>query len=134
VKLETAEAFLARELSRCPTVVHVWTGSDIEGQTETDGRENPLATLYRNGFHPGRSPDLILQRDEYHIELPRGTTHGSPYEYDTHVPAILLWPGSPPRRVSEPIATVDLPVTLASLLGVEIPSLIDGVDRSPLVR
>jgi Type I phosphodiesterase / nucleotide pyrophosphatase len=134
VKLETAEELLARELSRCPMVVHVWTGAEIENENAANRWENPVAELYRNGFHPGRSPDLLLQFDEYHVERHRGTTHGSPYPYDTWVPVILMWPGASPKRVSEPIATVDLPVTMASLLGVEVPSPVDGVDRAMLVR
>jgi predicted AlkP superfamily pyrophosphatase or phosphodiesterase len=133
VKLEAAEELLARELSRCPTVAHVWTRTEIESSTGENGGENPLAALYRNGFHSERSPDLILQFDEYHVERSRGTTHGSTYAYDTRVPAILLWPGAAPKQVGTPIATVDLPVTLACLLGVSTPHPVDGVDRSPLV-
>jgi len=33
-----------------------------------------------------------------------------------------------------PIATVDLAVTLASLLGLEAPKDVDGIDRSALMR
>jgi arylsulfatase A-like enzyme len=45
-----------------------------------------------------------------------------------------LWPGVPPRTVEERIATVDLAVTIASLLGLKTPNDVDGVDRSALMR
>jgi predicted AlkP superfamily pyrophosphatase or phosphodiesterase len=134
VERARAEEFLAKELSSCPSVARVWTRTEIEGAGVSDGASIPELSLYRNGFHPDRSPDLYLQRERWYIDRRRGTTHGSPYEYDTHVPAIIVWPGVDARTVTAPIATVDLPVTLASLLGIETPRPVDGVDRSPLVR
>ena len=75
-----------------------------------------------------------MQFEEGLIDDPIGTTHGSPYEYDNHVPGIIAWPGIRPRSLDTPIATVDLPVTLASLLGLPTPADVDGVDRSGLMR
>lgn len=50
------------------------------------------AKLLSNGFHPARSADLAYVLNpawmEYHHY---GTTHGSSYSYDTHVP--LIWYG-----------------------------------------
>jgi predicted AlkP superfamily pyrophosphatase or phosphodiesterase len=129
-----AEEFLAKELSSCPSVASVWTRTAIEDGGDRDGGGEPELELYRHGFHPDRSPDIYVQREKWFLDRRRGTTHGSPYEYDTHVPAIILWPGVAPRTVTTPIATVDLPVTLASLLGIETPRALDGVDRSGLMR
>jgi arylsulfatase A-like enzyme len=75
-----------------------------------------------------------VQFKEGFIADREGTTHGSPYEYDTHVPGIIVWPGIPPKALQEPVATVDLSVTIASLLHVETPGDVDGVDRSALMR
>ena len=77
---------------------------------------------------------MFVQFAEGLIDDAYGTTHGSPYEYDTHVPGIVFWPGIPPRSLEEKIATVDLPVTIASLLGAETPDDVDGVDRSALMH
>lgn len=127
---ERAENFLARELSFCPSIARVWTRSEIENALWLDGGVDPMLELYRNGFYRDRSPDLFLQLEKWHVDRRRGTTHGSAYEYDTHVPAIVLWPGAKPRRDRERVHTVDIPVTLAKLLGVPTPSGLDGVDRS----
>jgi arylsulfatase A-like enzyme len=77
---------------------------------------------------------LFVQFAEGLIVDDDGTTHGSSYEYDTHVPGIVLWPGIPHRALEERIATVDLAETIASLLGVETADDVDGVDRSALMR
>ena len=53
--------------------------------------------------------------------------HGSSYEYDTHVPLVLLAPGIRAGRDESPVATVDLAPTLAALAGLPPPD-VDGVD------
>ena len=89
---------------------------------------------YRNSFHPERSPDLYLQRKPWTLQRQHGTTHGSVYRYDTHVLAAIRWPGWDALTVTDMVQTVDLPVTLAALLGIAAPDDVDGVDRSRLMR
>ena len=57
------------------------------------------------------------------------TTHGTPWDYDAHVP-ILLW-GSAfrPGEYAEPCQPIDLAATLALALGINQPS---GAAGSPL--
>ena len=134
VKREAAETLVAEELLACPGVARVWTRTAIESAKRAEGAVDPTLLRFARSFYPGRSPDVFVQFAEGLIEDNDGTTHGSPYAYDTHVPGILLWPGISPRRIEEPIATVDLAVTIGSLLGVETPDDVDGVDRSALMR
>lgn len=51
----------------------------------------------------------------------RGTTHGSPWRYDTEVPALLLAPGTRPGRHGERLDAARVASTLAALLGVPAP-------------
>jgi hypothetical protein len=134
VKREVAEGLVAEELLACPGVARVWTRSAIENAEHAEGAVDPTLLPFVRSFYPGRSPDLFIQFAEGLIDDDYGTTHGSAYEYDTHVPGIIFWPGVPPRSLEERIATVDLAVTIASLLGVEAPGDVDGVDRSALMR
>jgi predicted AlkP superfamily pyrophosphatase or phosphodiesterase len=131
VKREAAEAMVAEQILACPGVARVWTRTAIENPEEV---VDPMLVQFARSFYPGRSPDLFVQFEEGLIDDDEGTTHGSPYEYDTHVPGIVSWPGIPARLVEEPVATVDLAVTIASLLGVKTPDDVDGVDRSGLMR
>jgi hypothetical protein len=132
-----AEALVAREISGCPGVARVWTRSEIERVWDATDRADgvdPTLLQFARSYYPGRSPDVFVQLAADFIEDGVGTTHGSPYEYDTHVPGIVLWPGLAGHSVEEPIATVDLPVTVASLLGIRPPADADGKDRSDFVR
>jgi hypothetical protein len=134
VSREEAEELVAREASACPGVVRVWTRTEIEKAKGAKGVVDPTLLQFARSFYPGRSPDLFLQFREGFIVDDEGTTHGSPYEYDTHVPGIILWPGIPRKALDEPVASVDLSVTIASLLHVQAPGDVDGVDRSALMR
>jgi arylsulfatase A-like enzyme len=51
-----------------------------------------------------------------------GTTHGTPYDYDNHVPLLVFGPGIKPGTYSRTVAINDVAPTLANILGVETPS------------
>jgi predicted AlkP superfamily pyrophosphatase or phosphodiesterase len=96
---------------------------------------DPEIALFRNGFRADRSPDFFVQRRPYVLDSRgRGTDHESHHDYDRKVPLVFFGPGVAARTIREPVATVDLAPTLASLLGVAPPPDLDGVDRSAFVR
>ena len=136
VSRATLESALKEELVECPNIAQVWTRTEIEAASASVSSISigPTLELFVHSFHPERSPDLYVVEKEFLVGNLTGTTHGSPYHYDTHVLALIRWPGAKPSSVSERIHTVDLPVTLASLLGVTTPEALDGVDRSKLIR
>jgi predicted AlkP superfamily pyrophosphatase or phosphodiesterase len=121
----------ARELETCDLVRHVWTRAELEASPPDD--PDPFRALYRHSFHPDRSADLMVQLVEYAI--PGGgaiANHGSPYDYDRHVPVFLFGPGLGTARVSDEIGVVDLAPTLAGLLGIATPK-VDGHDLTGLL-
>ena len=134
-----AQAELEARLEACPHVAEVWTANQLASSTADARTAEPgtaawYEALYRNSYHPERSPDVLLQWQP--LFLPRagsGTTHGSPYAYDTHVPLLLMGPGLAAGEVPDVVLTVDLAPTLATLLDVPIPEEIDGVDRRQLL-
>ena len=130
-----AEALVAEEITACPGVARVWTRTEIERLKEGDEPDSdPTLLQFARSSFSGRGPDLFVQFAEGLIEDSVGTTHGSPYAYDSHVPGIIVWPGIEPRSVPDRIATVDLAVTIASLLSLKAPDDVDGLDRSGLMH
>jgi predicted AlkP superfamily pyrophosphatase or phosphodiesterase len=83
-----------------------------------------LTTQIINGYYPERSGHIQILYKSGYIEgfMSGGTTHGTGYAYDTHIP--LLWygwgipKGSSPRYMS----ITDIAPTLAALLGIQEPS------------
>ncbi|HUF08354.1 MAG TPA: alkaline phosphatase family protein [Rhodothermales bacterium] len=85
--------------------------------------------------YPGRSGDILVRLAEHHInrESEFGTTHGTPWEGDQHVP--ILWFGHSISRVSndEPWNVVDIAPTVATLLGIDPAETMDGRIISPVI-
>src|SRR5262249_56010453 len=80
----------------------------------------------QNGYHPPRGADLVIILEPYWIytarDTPTGAAHGTPYNYDTHVPIIFMGAGIKPGRYHKRVAPNDIAPTLATMLEVEIPS------------
>ncbi len=61
----------------------------------------------------------------------KGTSHGSPWEYDRHVPAVFAGPGVRHTATTKPLDQARVAATLAKLLGVASPKPIAGVTPLP---
>ena len=61
-------------------------------------------------------------------------SHGSVYDYDTHVPLIFYGAGVRPGRIAGFVRTVDLAPTLAALAGVVPTERLDGVILRQAIR
>jgi arylsulfatase A-like enzyme len=79
-------------------------------------------------FYPQRSGDVIFALKPY--VLPEGgttgTTHGQPYDYDAHVPLIIVGEGIHPGTYAAEASPADIAPTLSALLGIEFPAGREG--------
>ena len=77
-----------------------------------------------NARVPGRSGDLfVVPRYGFLVDPYEGlgSSHGTPWEYDTHVP-LIFWGGKiAPRTISTGSTPYDLAPTLGARLGVDLP-------------
>jgi arylsulfatase A-like enzyme len=78
--------------------------------------EDQISQRVMNGFYERRGADVYLLLEPYWMFSAHGTTHGTTYSYDAHVPGIQA------ARFDETIAVNDIAPTLATLLGIETPS------------
>jgi arylsulfatase A-like enzyme len=84
--------------------------------------EDQISRRVMNGFYERRGADVYLLLEPYWMFSAHGTTHGTTYSYDSHVPVIFMGPGIQAGRFDETIAVNDIAPTLATLLGIETPS------------
>ena len=98
--------------------------------------DDPFRRQYLRSFHPNRAPDIIIRYKEHYLYhmASGGTTHETPYRYDTHVPLVFWGPGISAGRYDRRVRTVDIAPTVAALLGVEAPDDLDGVLLQEVVR
>ena len=105
-----------------PGIKNVWTFDELEDSTF---QPHQLESFYKNQLYAGRSGDIICQPEPYCqiTKYPTGTSHMSPYDYDTHVPLIIYQNGRfEKKKVNKKVWMQQLPVTLAHILHVGQPS------------
>ena len=135
-RLET-EREVAAMIGACDSVEHVWTRSELLAAEPTSAAEQPaegeayFKQLFFNSYHSERSPDFSVQYAPYYLDsMGRGSSHGTPYEYDTWVPFIVIAPGFGSQEISDRVHTADMAPTLASIMGIETSTELDGFDLS----
>jgi len=76
-----------------------------------------------NGYHPERSGDVVLVFKPYilGVSVKSGTTHGSPFGYDTHVPVLFYGPAFKRGRYAGEFFITDIVPTLCAALRVSVP-------------
>ncbi|MEX0283949.1 MAG: alkaline phosphatase family protein [Paracoccaceae bacterium] len=94
-----------------------------------DQSHNALTGPIQRNYHPLRSGDIYVAQSPYSFLLEAGpiaVMHGSPWSYDTHVPIIFSGPGIQLNRVAREVSTVDVAVTLRTMVGITLPSSASG--------
>ena len=101
-------------------VAAVYTQADLVSEAPS---LDPYIEFYRNSFFSSRSPHLSIRLNPYVFmaNSPDGTGHGSPYDYDRHIPIVLMGPGVQPGTYAEDSGPEDIAPTLAEMLGLEYP-------------
>jgi predicted AlkP superfamily pyrophosphatase or phosphodiesterase len=97
-----------------------------EDLTDRPSTHSPLREAMAAGYSAQRSGDLFIVPKAYWLmdSTPTGQTrhygtgHGTPWEYDQHVPVILMGFGIKPGEYRGGITPADIAPTLASLCGI----------------
>ncbi|MDE3197729.1 MAG: alkaline phosphatase family protein [Acidobacteriota bacterium] len=117
--LADVENTAAEAVRNLPHVFRVYTGEQVRtGQFAGDY----VGTMVRNGYYRQRSPDLIVIPDDYYMFDASGTTHGTPFKYDTHVPVVFMGAGIRAGHYYEEVTVNDIAPTLAAIARVQEPS------------
>lgn len=123
-----------------PFVAQAYEPSELAG---TGVSTDPMLNLFRHSFRTDRIPRLpffslktftsSIARAGVMMRLKEGTMinldvviHGSPYDYDRHVPMIFFGKRVDPGVRTDPARTIDIAPTLATLAGIPIPVPVDG--------
>jgi arylsulfatase A-like enzyme len=117
--LAEAQEIAAEAVRKLPYIFRVYTGAQLEHESLAG---DPIGTLIQRGYYRGRAADLFIVQKPYWLASQSGTSHGTPFSYDTHVPVVFFGHGIRPGRYDENVRTADIAPTLAALLGVNTPS------------
>lgn len=96
---------------------------------------HPMAKAVRAGFHPERSGDVLAVVKPYIVvsNIADGTSHGTPYSYDSQVPLIIAGRGVRGGTYRQEISPVDVAPTIAALLEIGVPATAEGSPRAEIL-
>jgi phosphoribulokinase len=119
LNLAEVERVAADAAAGAEHIARVYTAQELRsGAVQQDA----IGRAFSLSYYGPRSGDLFILQEPYYLFDATGTTHGTPYVYDTQVPVLFWGPGIKPGTYSGSIAVNDIAATLAALLGTAQPS------------
>lgn len=121
--------FIVNEVQEWENVKRVFTGEQLYNSSVDD----EWMDMVRKGYHHAESGDVIFMLEPGYLpksadseSARKGTSHGSAFNYDTHVPLLWYGKGVPSREVIRKVEITDIAATLAHLLYIQMPNAANG--------
>ena len=119
LELEEVQESLVNELITYDNIDKVYSAYTMSTAAFSTGIE----VLLQKGFHQKRSGDVLIVNDPGYISYSKtGSTHGSPFSYDTHVPLLFFGKGIKHGQTLEKTEITDIAPTISALLGISFPN------------
>jgi arylsulfatase A-like enzyme len=128
------ETFIAAEIRKWEGVKAVFVSEELENASST----NNWMQMVSKGYRYDRSGEVVfilepgyLAKNEDKPSSHKGTSHGSAFNYDTHVPLIWYGNGIQKQAIFRPIEIIDIAPTLIHLLNLQRTGAMTG---NPIVE
>lgn len=113
------EKLIKEAVLTVPGVAEAYTRADIEN---APAGNDSYVSLARNSYYAERSPDVSYLLRPNCLEAPgQSSNHGTPYEYDTHVPQLYYGPGIQPGTSADKVWVTNIAPTLSAMLQISSP-------------
>lgn len=123
VDLEKACAFLSRKALEFEGVYTAVPGTNFRLNEYTEG----MLSRIQDGYYPTRSGDVIIVFEPGWMDYGKtGTTHGSGYTEDTHIPLLFFGAGIPSGESYRPSRIRDIAPTVAAIIKAPLPNACTG--------
>lgn len=122
------QLFLAEKSMEYPGIHMALTHRDLVRNSYDRG----VKMLIQNNFHTKESGDLFAVLDPgWQYGGSKGTGHGNPWTYDTHVPIMFYGWGIKPGNTIRKVHITDIAPTLSMLLNMRLPN---GATGQPIAE
>jgi len=126
LNLINIQEFLAQEIVLYTHIDKAYAAKTLSTTQFVSG----VGALVQNGFHQKHSGDVVYVLEPAVISYPeRGSTHGSSFSYDTHVPLMFYGAGIKKGSTLKKTEVIDIAPTISALLGISFPN---GCTGDPL--
>ena len=130
ISSEEIQKFCADFLLKYEWVKNTYTAT----QLHENEYSNSFHSLVQRGFNQKRSGDIVVSLQTGWLSSywsNGGTTHGSSYSYDTHIP-LIFWGGIIPQgKTDRKVNIRDIAPSISAILGTSYPN---GCTGNPLVE
>tara|TARA_R110002012_G_scaffold17930_5_gene66711 strand:+ start:20378 stop:22051 length:1674 start_codon:yes stop_codon:yes gene_type:complete len=117
---------IVNELISYENIAKIYSATTMNTTSFTEGIES----LLQNGYNQKRSGDVLMVPDLAYISYSKtGSTHGSGFNYDTHVPLLFFGKGIIKGSTLEKTVIPDIAPTMSAMLGISFPN---GTTGKPL--
>lgn len=128
IDLYEMQVFLAEKAMEVPGIHMALTGRDLVRHSYNRG----IKKLIQNNFHTKESGDMFAVLDPaWQWGSDKGTGHGNPWTYDTHVPIMFYGWGVKTGDSVREIHITDIAPTISMLLNMRLPN---GATGKPIVE
>ena len=128
ISIEEIQNECAKFLLKYEWVKNTYTAN----QLHENEYSNSFHSLIQRGFNQKKSGDVIVSLQSGWLSVNwrnGGTTHGSCYSYDTHVPLIFFGGKIPQGQTDRKVNIRDIIPTISTILGISFPN---GCTGNPL--
>lgn len=129
IDLRAAQDFVKEEVRYWKGIKRVFTVYELEAA----GADDEWKDMVRRGYRFEESGDVIYLMEPGYLpkygeseKAIRGTSHGSSFNYDTHVPLIWYGAGIPKQEIIRRVNITDITATLVPILQLQKPNATTG--------
>lgn len=115
---ESAADVVKAVLSGQPQIAAAFTRTEL---LAAPAQGSSIIAAVRRSYHAQRGADVVFVLKPYVVDRSIGSNHGTPYDYDNHVPLVWYGAGIVPGRHVERVSGIQIAPTLTGLLGVPRP-------------
>ena len=116
LNFEEVQSKIMKIMQSFPGIGNVYSSQEI-----LNSNNDHHTTLVRNGFNKNLSGDIVYTLMPNWKSPRKGSTHGSMYDHDTHVPLIFYGNGIKKGSISRRTDVIDIAPTIATVLGINSP-------------
>lgn len=131
-----ADSLVALFSTRVRGVAGVARTDLVRTLAQRDTVHDAVARRWLHMFPADVAPELVVTLKPYWVWGEKGGSaqHGSPYDYDAHVPILFYGPAFKPGKYGGFVRVVDMAPTLAEVLGVRPIERLDGHALTQAIR
>lgn len=123
--------FIIKYLNQLPDVLIAFDNEEVSAANLPSG----VKEMFLKGYNTKRAGDIqIVLKSGSFFGGKTGTTHGSFYSYDAHIPLLFMGWGIQPGKLNREVYMTDIAPTIAAILRIQAPSATIGKPIPEVIR